>query len=257
MSFDFNDQVLSRISDLLKRADKTKRPCPSCFYAPTDLCDLQKLKAPVGVSYKLWGGHTFAERKVFTAYPDFLELEDEALNEAADITILHITNTARKSLSHRDFLGALMSMGIERDRVGDILVCEDEAVVFVSGAIADFLERELDKVGNCRVNIERLPYVDADFLESFLPKKENRTQIVASMRLDCIVADVYSLSRSDAKRLVESEAVRVNYKTCTSADKILENGDLVSVSGKGRFEVADIEGNTKKGNLRLSVYVYI
>ena len=257
MSADYSDQVLSRIADIAKKADKIKCPCASSFYAPADLCDLNKLKLPIGISIKTWGGHNLAERKVVTAYPDFYELEDEQLNEASDITVLHITNTARKSLSHRDFLGALMSMGIERDRIGDILIRDDEAVVFICGVIADYIEQELEKVANCRVNIKRLPFVSSAFLESFLPKKENRVIIVASMRLDRIIADVYSLSRSEAQKLIRAESVRVNYKTEAASDTQLENGDLVSVSGKGRFEVAGIEGNTKKGNLRLSIFIYI
>ncbi len=257
MSFDSNDLVLSRISDLLKKADKTKRPCSSSFYAPADLSEIGRVSAPVGVTYKLWGGHLSAERKVFTAYPDFLDFNDEQLNDASQITILHITNTARKSLSHRDFLGALMSMGIERDRIGDILICDDEAIVFVCSSIVDYVCQGLEKVANCRVNIERLTYVETDFLNNFLPKKESRTNIVASMRLDCIIADVYSLSRSDAQRLIKSESVRVNYKVVSNSDKLLEYGDLVSVSGYGRFEISDIEGTTKKGNLRLNVLIYI
>ncbi len=257
MSSDYNDLVLSRLSDLLKKADKTKRPCASCFYAPTDLCDIQKINVPLGVTYKLWGGHLFAERKVLTAYPDFLDFDDDDLNDASDITVLHITNTARKSLSHRDFLGALMSMGIERDRIGDILICDDEAVVFICSSIVDYIEQNIEKVGNCRINIERLTSIDPDFLKNFLPKKESRVVIIPSMRLDCVIADVYSLSRSEAQRLIKAESVRVNYRTCPNSDKSLLNGDLVSVSGKGRFEISDIEGNTKKGNIRLGVLIYI
>lgn len=257
MSADSNSFVLSHIEDILRRADKIKAPCASPFYAPADLCDLHGIKIPVGVSYKLWGGHPYAERRVLTAYPDFLDFSEEELNEASDITILHITNTARKSLSHRDFLGALMSMGIGRERIGDILVKDDEAIVFICTSIADYIESELDKVGNCRVNIERLPSVGSDFLNGFLPKKDSRSIIVASMRLDCVIADVYSLPRSEAQRFIRSEAVRVNYKTVTGPDKILEHGDLVSVTGKGRFDVCDVEGNTKKGNIRLGVLIYV
>ncbi len=257
MHSDLNDLVLSRINDLFRKADKIKSPCSSCFYAPADLCDIEKINPPIGIEYKLWGGHISAERKVVTAYPDFLNIEDEQLNQVSDITVLNITNTARKSLSHRDFLGALMSMGIERDRIGDILIHNDEAIVFVCGSMADYIEQELVKVGNCRINIRRFSDVGDDCLSDFLPKKESRVIIIASMRLDCIIADVYSLSRSEAKRLIESESVRINYKTAVDSDKILEHGDLVSVSGKGRFEISDIEGNTKKGNLRLSVLIYI
>lgn len=257
MSSDYNDLVLSRVSDLLKKADKTKRPCASCFYAPADLCDIQKINAPLGVTYKLWGGHLLAERKVLTAYPDFLDFDDEGLNDASNITVLHIKNTARKSLSHRDFLGVLMSMGIERDRIGDILICDDEAIVFICSSIVDYIEQNLEKVGNCRVNIQRMATIEPIFLNKFLPKKENRVVIIPSMRVDCVIADVYSLSRSEAQRLIRSESVRINYKTCPSSDKTLVYGDLVSVSGKGRFEISDIEGNTKKGNIRLGVLIYI
>jgi len=257
MSFEQNDYVLSRFTDIFRKADKTKRPCSSSFYAPTDLCDIHRINLPIGITYKLWGGHPFAERKVLTAYPDFLTFGEDELNDASDITVLLITNTARKSLSHRDFLGALMSMGIERDRIGDILVCDDEAIVFICNSIVDYVEQELEKVGNCRINIERIKCVDTYMLARFLPKKENKTLIIPSMRLDCIIAEVYSLSRSEAQRLVKSESVRVNYKTSANTDKLLEKGDLVSVSGKGRFEICDTEGNTKKGNLRLSVLIYI
>lgn len=257
MNLDSNGLVLSRISDLFRKADKIKSPCSSCFYAPAELSDIEKIRLPLGITYKLWGGHLLAERKVVTAYPDFLDIKDEQLSDFSDIAILHISNTARKSLSHRDFLGALMSMGIERDRIGDILIHNDEAIVFVSMPLADYIQQELKKVSNCRINIKQLYDVNNDDLENFLPKKESRVIIVASMRLDCIIADMYSLSRSEAQKLIKSEAVRINYKTAVDYDELLENGDLISVRGKGRFEVSDIEGNTKKGNLRLRVLIYI
>lgn len=251
--------ISARINDMCGQALKYHSPAHTSFYSPAELAGITgKIKSDPNLKLHFWGGYDDSERKVVLAYPDFYDLADsEALNNASDISVLQVKNTASRNLTHRDYLGALMSMGIDRQKVGDILVFEDEALIFADDKIADYIVRNIEKISNCRVNISIAKSADKETLAKFAPKFLQKQIIVSSMRIDCIVSEAYNISRSDSMLLVKNDSVRLNYVTCNKPDKCALEGDLVSVTGKGRFIITEISGNTKKNNIIIKLSYYV
>ncbi len=198
---------------------------------------------------RLFGGYEDAERVFAAFYAEFCEPAD------CDYPICAVTVTSRcsASLSHRDYLGSLMSLGITRDSVGDILCESGRAVIFLSKSIADYVIGQLERVGAEGVKAElgyRLP----------LPQSARFEQLrltVASQRLDCIVGALCSKSRSWSAATIEGGIVAINSVQCTSLTRRLSAGDRLTVRGVGKFKIDDLSQLTRKGRLVLIASKYI
>ncbi len=172
------------------------------------------------------------------------------------IKLIEIAPTSKKfapTLSHRDFLGAAMGLGIKREKLGDIIVFENTGYMFCHENIAEFILQNLTSVGRAAVKCReksKLP-------EGALPKTEPKTIIVSSKRLDGVVAAVYNMSRGKAKGLFEEKRVFVNSVQTENAAYVLKPGDKVSVRGMGKFIFDGERSATKKQNLVLDISKYV
>lgn len=164
-----------------------------------------------------------------------------------------VTFTYRKSdiLTHRDFLGALMSLEIKRELVGDILTAEGCTVVFVHET-AEQLVLRIDKIGRVGVTAE-------SGITVMLPeqKMQRIDASVSSLRLDCIVSAAVNMSRERSAELIKSGLVNVNHVPCTSVSADVSENAVISVRGSGRYRVSSINGETRKGRLRVTIEKYI
>lgn len=171
------------------------------------------------------------------------------------ITILKVSPLNVKfadTLTHRDFLGALMNLGIERDQIGDIAVKDNEAYIFVTDKMADYICEKLDKVKHTSVKCE----ITDNIPDGELYRCENEEIIVSSVRIDCVTAGIFKLSRKEAQNLIESEKVFVNSRAVISVSKELCENDIVSVRGHGKFVFSGEKSRTKKGRIVIAVGVY-
>lgn len=210
-----------------------------------------------------WGGHPTAERTCLFLLPDYLTAilpEDaderetalpnylaEELGEA--VVSLSIKGSGFRNLSHRDYLGAVLGLGIERDAIGDVAVQDEHsAILFCPRTLAGFLAGELTKVGSDTVRCR-----ECQIDETFTDGKKYRpiSDTVASARLDCVVAALCNLSREAAQNAVKSGLVEVDFEPEERVDTILEPPITISVRGHGRFILRSFDGETKKGRLRL------
>lgn len=192
-----------------------------------------------------WGGHEFAERKRAILYPDYVELEKTDYQ----ISAYELIYPAKfVSIEHRNVLGSLMSIGMKREKFGDILSDEERYQIMMSEEVADYILVNLDSVGKAKVKLEK---VDTEELISQNQEVEKRFLTASSMRLDVIVAEAFRLPRSKVKPVVTAEKVKVNWKTVTNASFSLQKGDVLSVRGHGRCEILELEGETKKGRQRI------
>ena len=200
----------------------------------------------------LWGGTENSER-VVARFGD----EDEiGYSEEFPIRILFVKPKLEKyadQLTHRDFLGAILNLGIERDMLGDILVHENSAYFFVLGKISDVILSDLDRVKHTSVSCRVVDEVPGDFL----PKLSDEHITVSSPRLDAIIAKVYHLSREDAKALFDDEKVTLNGRLCKNPETILQANTTVSVRGYGKLEYKGEEHTTKKGKTGLTIWRYV
>lgn len=195
-----------------------------------------------------------ADIRFFGGYPDAvrLMLGAGAVEEEFPITVLELTYRQEDTLRHRDFLGALMALGIRRDTVGDILTEKGRAVIFVTDEIAPFVLSQVDKIGRVGVKIG---YADPESLPE--PDDiEERVMTLSSLRLDAFVAAAANLSREKAARLIKNELVMVDHVTQDGVAFMLHEGATVTIRKFGKFVLSEILGTSKKGKLRIAVRHY-
>ncbi len=239
-----------RFAELAERAQVSGKVICSDFLNLHEQNLLRTVRCAVPVA--LYGGFDEAERKIacFGA-ADMREAAD-----AADFRLLKIEPANPKFadiLSHRDFLGSILSLGLRREKLGDILITENCAYVVCAARAGEFLAENLERV---RHTTMRCSFVDT-LPAGALPILESREAVIASERLDALVAAVYHLSRSEAQKLIAAERVFVDSAAVLRADALPKSGQLVSVRGYGRFRYNGVLRETKKGKLRAAVGIYI
>lgn len=203
------------------------------------------------LKYTLKGGYNGAERSVLFIYPDYYNFEELEIG----LTYLEVRGNFKfTSISHRDYLGSLLSLGIKREKIGDILVHDDYCQIIVDSDIADFIMFNYNRIKNNKVKVTKIDKVD------LLPpdvKFDEKIFSVSSLRLDSIVAGSFNLPRQEAMKLINSGYVKVDYEPIYSVSKNLEEGSIVSVRKKGRFIFDKILGVSKKDKLRVKINKFV
>jgi len=194
------------------------------------------------------GGIPEAQRTVLAWVPD--DYADEWIEWP--FCCLRLSWRSSAGLSHRDVLGSLLSLGITRETIGDILVEEDGAWLFVLETVAFAITDGLAKVGGAGVTVE---YSDPDAI-TFTQEYDEISGTVASLRLDAVVAMTLHLAREKAAALISGGLVRVNGRETEKPAKELSGGDILSIRGYGRFRVETPAGVSRKGRVRLTVSRY-
>lgn len=202
-------------------------------------------------TYQTFGGYDLAERQMVAFLPDALYFTYEF-----PISIIKIRPLQKKfaqELNHRDFLGAILNLGIERCKIGDILVQENEAYLFACNTLETFITEELMRIKHTSVCCERNQLIDFHYEPTYREIKGS----VSSLRLDSLLALAFSESRSKLVTYIESGRVFVNGKLITSNGYQIKENDIVSARGLGRFQFKEILGQTKKGRNMVMIYLYI
>lgn len=200
-------------------------------------------------TYGFFGGSEQAERKRLVIAPPYVEsLEDEAHLQVFEV------DYAKKfvTMTHRDLLGSLLGIGLDRDKFGDLLF-DGERVQFVCAKeIASFIELQLTKVGNTTVRLQ------ARELEQLLPVQQDGTKRevnASSLRIDTVLSSATGFSRSVVSEAIRENKVKHNWQVLTKPNVECRQGDVLSLRGFGRVTIETIEGQTKKGKWKLSVLV--
>ncbi len=200
--------------------------------------------------HMLWGGFPEARRKMLAVFPDYCE--DYVLGEFP-MRCLTFTYRKEDTLTHRDFLGSLMGQKLKREVVGDIIIDEGIAQVFVTETAAKLILTCVSKIGRIGVKVSD----DQPFRLESKQEFRNMSGTVASLRLDCVVSLAAKVSREKAAALIRSERVEVNHFPVSSVSQELSEGDVLSVRGCGRFVLSGINGSTKKGRIHINLQKYI
>ena len=201
----------------------------------------------------LWGGYDEAERRIVVCVPSEIPMSNE---EAADglLSVLRISKPSiSRDLSHRDYLGAMLGLGIDRRMTGDILVRGDGADIIILPEIADFLLDEYVQAGRTHITGELKPLSDL-----ILP--EARTRIikdtVPSARLDTVIASAFKLPRSKAAEAIRSGIVSVDHIECLKPDARVDEGAILVLRGKGKAVLREIGGESRKGRTWVIIEKY-
>jgi len=171
------------------------------------------------------------------------------------IDLLKIKNKSKFSrVDHKDYLGAIMSLGIKREKLGDLIIQDSTCFAPVCSDISNYIINNLKKVKNCPCVVTEYDYTLYDLPER---KFEERVVITTSFRLDGLVSAVCNISRNSSVDLISAGKILVNYFHCVKKDKIIENNDTLTIRGYGKFKVVEIIGNTQKGRLKVAIKQYI
>lgn len=236
----------ARTADLINLCSKTNSPKFLGFLTNDELAVAIK-QFKINNKYSIFGGYEAAERAMICAMPDWC---DEV---HFPITAITFTYRSCDKLTHRDFLGALMALGIARETIGDILVDSGRAVVFVVDEVSKYIIAEVKKIGNVGVTLtegfcEPLPQIG---------KKQSFSVTIASPRLDCIVAALCNTSRKQACEKIADGYVSVNSIGVTKATICIRPNDKVTIRQKGKFQIVSCDEHSKKGRIILKYDKYI
>ena len=202
-----------------------------------------------GLRHCFYGGYEDAERTVAVFLPDYAELADHD-----PLALLRITQSGYRALSHRDYLGSLMGLGIKREMIGDILVREKGADIVIIKEMGEFLLYNYEKAGRTSLKAEIVSIGEIIVPEN---RFEEKRDTVASLRLDNLVASAFSLSRGRAAEAIEGGMVFVNGLQSDKADRQIKEGDKLVLRGKGKVLLKAVGGVTKKDRISIVLYKYI
>lgn len=208
-----------------------------------------------------FGGYETAERQITAFIPEALYLrwgKNVILPADLDypfcaVRICPLNERFSETLTHRDYLGAVLNLGVERSRTGDIIPVGKEALIFVHNDIADFMLHELTRIRHTSVKTQRVELGNMDYS----PKYEELHGTVASVRLDSLLTLAFTGSRSKLSGLIEGARVYVNGRLITSNRYQPEEGDIISVRGLGKFRYDGCGGRSRKNRLTVTVSKYI
>ena len=193
------------------------------------------------------GGHENAERKRVLLYPAYMEPGKEDFQ----LALLEIsTNTKFHSLKHSQVLGTLMSLGIDREKFGDILISKGQIQLVLAEEIAAYVIANVEKIGQAGVSLAR---VDLSRAIETANDWQHASATSSSLRIDAILSSMTSLSRSKAQDFIKGGKVKVNHVLVDQNDFECGQGDLISIRGLGRFQIVEIGGKTKKDNWKLTI----
>lgn len=245
-------QLKNRIKDLADKSFKQSIYTFSGFLGLSEQDVFWRAEADLRyVSGKLWGGMETAERKVLR----FGSPQELGYEEEYPIVCVQIKPMAPKFaevLSHRDFLGALMNLGIERSTLGDIRTADKEAYLFCLDNIAEYICTNLDKVRHTPVKCS----IVTELTQLPQDTPESREVLLPSLRLDACLAKVYNQSRNEILDQFRAGKVYVNGRLCENNSRTLKEGDVINLRGFGKFIYAGVKYETKKGKISADVKIY-
>lgn len=241
--------IKNRFNDLASRSYERGIYTYSEFLTMSEQSELRKMKMPVKT--ELYGGYDNAERCI-AVFGDENGLGYECAYPVKFIKIEPLQMKFADKLTHRDFLGSLMGLGLRREMLGDIIINENVAFLVCLDTVSDFIINQLDKVKHTSVKCSLSDFIPNDVL----PELKYEELIVSSERLDVLISAVYNLSRNESQKRIESETVFCDGMLIDNSSFMPKNGTLISVRGLGRFIFDGILRQTKKGRNVISVRIY-
>lgn len=247
-----NRVFAANICDKARLCEKRHENTFTDFCSPTEMDDVCKTAASFkDIKFKAFGGNENCERRIGCFYYEY----DEPNESDFPIKAIKIKNNKFSTeVSHRDYLGSVLGLGIDRAKVGDIFVFDGSAIMFIKSEIAEYVNSNLETVGRNSVKTQMCDIFEFEFPEL---KTEDKRITVSSLRLDVLVGAAFNVSRGKAQNLVESEKAAVNWITVTNPSKNIDEGSMISVRGFGRAKLMEVIGVTKKDRIAVVIRKFI
>lgn len=242
-----DEMLLAKIYERMTNAAARNIPAATGFLSKRE----QMLAAELlrGQEIRFYGGPPLAEREICCYLPEYL---DESWLESEDgpIAAARAVYFEGDTLTHRDFLGALMGCGVKRETVGDIYVAEGRCDFLVTREVLPYLLQNFLSAGRTKLHVEQIALTDVSVPEQ---KIKMVRDTVPSLRLDGIVSSGFSISRGKAADYISAGKCELNYTPCVKGDKQTTEGDVITIRGLGKIRLDTIGSNTKKGRIGVEI----
>ena len=244
--------LLAKLWDKINAGLRRNIMASTCFLSPRELEMARYLFGDLP-GLHTFGGYGDAERKMLIYLPDYLE-EETLYTEESPVICLRASFFQEDTLSHRDFLGALMGAGIGRETVGDICVSKGQCDFFVTEEIAPYILQSFTSAGRTHLHMEQIPLQEASIPE---PEVKEIKDTLASVRLDSVISSGFRIGRSLAVQYVNGGKAAIDGLPCEKPDKAVPEGAKISVRGLGKIKLHTINGKTKKDRISVTIHRYI
>lgn len=251
--------LISRITDKRNQAIDNSMITATSFLSPDEWSEVMHFfSSDADIETFYYGGYDDAERTVLIFVPRFYKVDNIAAyfnNNPEDrpLTMLEIKKDRFSVLTHRDYLGAIMGLGIKREMIGDIIITEDGCYIFCINSVAGYICKNLTGAGKGTLTVEikspdMLPERKEKFDEIFIS--------LASLRLDGVVSSAFNISRGLASEAINKGIVFLNSCKAVKTDTLVKQGDKVVLRGKGKIIISEILGLNKKGRTHIIIKKY-
>ena len=250
--------LLAQILDKVEAVENKNKIEHTDFLDMSQIELVQKFINKIKITnYMTYGGFEQAERKMYVIYPEKFNTEvvSKNLSNIVDIVRIKLPDDLKGKYSHRDYLGAVIKLGVKREKVGDIIVSQDGADIIVDKDITKFLLENLNSL--TRFSKSKITVEQIENLRKVEVKKEELDIIVSSLRLDNVISELARCSRNKALEIINMERVFINFQNETKKTKQIKPGDIVTIRGKGRFYIKELVGQTKSGRTIIKVEKFV
>ena len=244
--------LLAKLWDKISAGIRRDIPAHTCFLSPREQ-EMARYLFGEQPGLIRFGGYGDAERKMICYLPDYLDV-DNLYDAGSPVVCLHAEYYEGDTLSHRDFLGALMGAGIARDTVGDICTGKGCCDFFVSAEIAPYILQNFSSAGRTRLHLTQVPLNQAAVQE---PEVKELRDTLASLRLDSVISAGFRIGRSQAAQFISAGKAAIDGLPCEKPDKAVTEGAKISVRGLGKIKLQTVGGQTKKGRISVIIHRYM
>ena len=256
---DKDDKILlAQILDKVEMVEKKNKIEYTDFLDLAQIELVQKFINKIKLeNYMSYGWFEQAERKIFVIYPEKFNgaVVEKNLPNIVQIIRIELPDDLKGKYTHRDYLGAVIKLGIERKKVGDIIVDNDGADIIVDKDIVKFLLENLPSL--TRFSKSTISIQNINDLRPVEIRKDELEIIVSSMRLDNVISELARCSRNKALDIINTERVFVNFECETKKTKQIKPGDMVTIRGKGRFYIKELVGETRSGRTIIKIEKFV
>ena len=244
--------LLAKVWDKINAGMQRCIPANTCFLSPREL-ELTRFLFGQQDGLYAFGGYKDAERQMLIYLPEYLD-ESALTSEDSPIVCLRAEFYEGDTLTHRDFLGALMGAGIGRETVGDICIGQGTCDLLVTAQIAPYILQNLTSAGRAKLKLSQVPLTEIRTPEAEV--KEIRDTL-ASLRLDSVISSGFRISRSLAAQYITAGKAAIDGLPCDKPDKPISEGMKISLRGSGKIQLTAVNGQTKKGRISVVIHRYV
>lgn len=243
--------LISKVGDLFRLCDKYAAAQFSDFLDGAELATVrEKAVIPYDYNVMFYGGFDEAEKMIMGVFPQWCEAEAGEF----PIGCIKVTGGYTRKLTHRDYLGTIMSLGIAPQKLGDIVAYDDFAYVLLQSDVVGYVADNLKKIGNQGVKTEIIDSCSGIKIER---RYKTIGTVCAAPRLDAVVGAAANISRAKSAALIDGGKIKVNHRVTEKTSETVKEGDLLSIRGFGRFLVYSFDGETRKNRLHITFKQYI